>query len=66
MFNRRKNNDMSMEGVEGVNDEEMSYARGNSPDVPNFEQYGREFGKFLYLLFNLFLLNMFKIDDNYL
>jgi len=52
---------MSMEAVEGVNDEEMSYARGNSPDVPNFEQYAREFGKFINLLSNLFLLNVFKI-----
>lgn len=44
MFNRRKNNDLPIEAAEGVNNEDMSYVRGTSPDVPNFESFPREFG----------------------
>lgn len=43
MFNRRKNNDNSMESIEGANDEE--YSSGTGPDVSNFETFSREFGK---------------------
>lgn len=43
MFNRRKNNETTIEPTEGNNDEEMLY---NSPDdIPNFESFPREFGK---------------------
>jgi len=48
MFHRRKINDSSMEPVDAVIDEEMPYAR-ISPDIPNFEQFPREFGKFIFV-----------------
>lgn len=44
MFNRRKNNETSIEPIEGANDEDMLYARGASPDVSNFDSFPREFG----------------------
>jgi len=43
MFNRRKSSDTSVEPVDDVNDEDMPYVRGNSPDIPNFDQFPREF-----------------------
>jgi len=48
MFNRRKNNDMPMEPVEGANNEDMLYASGANPDVSNFETFSRDFGKFFH------------------
>lgn len=48
MFNRRQSNDTSVERVDDVNDEDVPYVRGNSPDVSNYDQFPREFGKFIF------------------
>lgn len=49
MFNRRKNNEIPVEPVDGGNDEEMLYVRGASPAASNFESFPREFGKLIFV-----------------
>lgn len=62
MFNRRKNNETTIEPAEGNNDEEMLY--NSTDDVPSFESFPREFGKSNFV-FSI-SLNMLQINLNIL
>ncbi|XP_050422736.1 uncharacterized protein LOC126834678 isoform X2 [Adelges cooleyi] len=43
IFNKRKNNDNPVEPADGVNEDEMLYVRGASPESTNFESFSRDF-----------------------